>query len=172
MNKQDIAQQIQEKVEILTSFLEQLDAAAFVQTPNEKWTAAQQTQHLIKSVNPLNLALSLPKLTFLVYGKAKKHRNMEEVIKVYQDVLDNGGKSTSTFNPSSNANKLDKSKLIADLRKAYATYAKKIQQWTEDELDKYRVPHPLIGKLTMREMAYFTIYHIGFHTNSIKEINR
>jgi hypothetical protein len=26
-------------------------------------------------------------------------------------------------------------------------------------LDEYLLPHPLIGKLTIREILYFTIYH-------------
>lgn len=37
------------------------------------------------------------------------------------------------------------------------------QSKTCDELDKYILPHPLLGKLTIREMMYFTIYHVEHH---------
>jgi len=33
------------------------------------------------------------------------------------------------------------------------------EKWNEDELDQYQLPHPILGKLTIREMLYFTIYH-------------
>jgi hypothetical protein len=35
--------------------------------------------------------------------------------------------------------------------------------WSEDDLDNHRLPHPLLGKLTVREMLFFTLYHIQHH---------
>ncbi|NBX80802.1 MAG: DinB family protein, partial [Flavobacteriales bacterium] len=40
--------------------------------------------------------------------------------------------------------------------------------FTEDDLDKYVLPHPLLGKLTLREMLCFTIYHVKHHVEIIK----
>jgi hypothetical protein len=36
-------------------------------------------------------------------------------------------------------------------------------QWSEAELDRYTLPHPLLGDLTMREMLCFTLYHNQRH---------
>jgi hypothetical protein len=41
-------------------------------------------------------------------------------------------------------------------------------KWKDDQLDHYIAPHPLLGKLTLRELCYFTIYHAGHHLNIIK----
>jgi hypothetical protein len=30
------------------------------------------------------------------------------------------------------------------------------------------LPHPLLGKITIREMLYFTAYHVQHHENIIK----
>ena len=43
---------------------------------------------------------------------------------------------------------------------------------TEEELDTYLIPHPLIGKMTLRELLFFTVYHIGHHLKTIKNINK
>jgi len=44
----------------------------------------------------------------------------------------------------------------------------KLDKFTENELDRYILPHPLLGKLTLREMLFFTIYHIEHHEKLIK----
>ena len=41
---------------------------------------------------------------------------------------------------------------------------------SEKDLDKYILPHPLLGRMPLREMLFFTIYHTQHHTNSIKEL--
>ena len=35
--------------------------------------------------------------------------------------------------------------------------------WSERALDRYRLPHPLLGRLTVREMLLFTLYHSVHH---------
>ena len=40
---------------------------------------------------------------------------------------------------------------------------KKIELFSEQDLDSHILPHPLLGKLTFREMLYFTIYHVQHH---------
>jgi hypothetical protein len=32
-----------------------------------------------------------------------------------------------------------------------------IGRWHEDDLDRYRLPHPLLGKLTVREMLLVSV---------------
>ena len=43
-----------------------------------------------------------------------------------------------------------------------------LTNFTEGELDNLVLPHPLLGQLTIREMIYFTIYHVEHHTRNIK----
>ena len=52
---------------------------------------------------------------------------------------------------------LHKEKLIA-----------KIEKQTESDLDKYILPHPLLGKVTLREMLYFTIHHNEHHLELLR----
>jgi hypothetical protein len=39
----------------------------------------------------------------------------------------------------------------------------KISRYPEKKLDSLILPHPLLGKLTLREMLYFTNYHVIHH---------
>jgi hypothetical protein len=45
-----------------------------------------------------------------------------------------------------------------------------IEKTKEEDLDIYLIPHPIIGKITLREFLYFTIYHIEHHLNSMRNI--
>ena len=45
---------------------------------------------------------------------------------------------------------------------------RKIQKFSEANLDIYIVPHPALGILTMREMMYFTIHHVEDHLHQTK----
>jgi hypothetical protein len=38
-----------------------------------------------------------------------------------------------------------------------------MDKFSEAQLDEYVLPHPILGKLTIREMLYFTIYHATHH---------
>ncbi|MFN2437645.1 MAG: hypothetical protein ABR503_00495 [Chitinophagaceae bacterium] len=55
-----------------------------------------------------------------------------------------------------------------------------LNKYSEEEIDRFVLPHPLLGKLTLREMMYFTIYHVEHHhkitirnleTNNVVKIN-
>jgi hypothetical protein len=39
----------------------------------------------------------------------------------------------------------------------------RLGNFTEEDLDSYCLPHPLLGNLTMREMLYNAIYHVQHH---------
>ena len=49
-----------------------------------------------------------------------------------------------------------------------SSICKNLDKFSEEDLDKFILPHPLLGKLTMREMMYFTIYHAQHHENIVK----
>ena len=44
----------------------------------------------------------------------------------------------------------------------------KVEKQEEKELDIYILPHPLLGKVTLREMLYVTIHHNEHHLQLLK----
>ena len=45
-----------------------------------------------------------------------------------------------------------------------------LRNWRDTDLDKYFLPHPLLGKLTIREMLFFTLYHDRHHVNNVRKL--
>jgi len=89
-------------------------------------------------------------------------------VKKYLSQLENGGKATGIFIPKK-VNIEKGQKLKVDLKNEVRNLSSNIDKLTEEELDKYVLPHPILGKITMREMLYFTIYHVNHHEKNIKQ---
>jgi hypothetical protein len=45
--------------------------------------------------------------------------------------------------------------------------ARATERWSEGSLDRFRMPHVLLGKLTVREMLFFVLYHNLHHINVV-----
>jgi hypothetical protein len=55
--------------------------------------------------------------------------------------------------------------LISKYHRLKEKLIRKVLSYREGKLDHYILPHPLLGKLTLREMLFFTIYHNEHHLN-------
>lgn len=168
MNKTDTAQFIQNTHHSLIQYLGSLDEYSFLLSAIGKWSAAEQLDHLIKSVSPVNQALSLPNfLLKLIFGKANRpSKSYEELVEKYQGKLLAGGKAPKAFTPKKITFQ-QRDTILNKLEQLALAVSKKATQYTEDELDTLILPHPLLGKLTLREMLYFTGYHCTHHQNLI-----
>ena len=169
MNKEEIIQKLDTAYSQFTSYVNELTADEFEFAPEPKWSAGQQTEHLIKSTKPLVKGLSIPK--FLIkskFGQANRpSRSYEAVVERYKEKLDLGGTASSPYVPGK-VSASSQNKVTAELTETIARLNKKIAKWSEADLDKYVLPHPLMGKLTTREMLYFTIHHATHHQLLIK----
>ena len=149
-NKQEIIAALGEKINSFINYIAGLNKEEFESTPNGKWSAGQNLEHLIRAIQPLQQAYGLPKFVLhILFGKTNRpSRSYGEIVAKY------------------------KSKLTAGLIKKYEHQKKKliakIEKQTEENLDKYILPHPLLGKVTLREMLFFTIHHNEHHLESLK----
>lgn len=131
-----------------------------------KWSPAQQAEHLVKSVRPVTLAFGLPKfLLALIFGKANRpSRSYEELVARYQAKLAAGGTASRPFVPGIPANL---NRVYGRLARTVDALNRRIERFSEHELDALILPHPLLGKITLREMLYFTAYHAEHHRRLI-----
>ncbi len=141
-----------------------LSETAFVFQKKDKWSAGQQLDHINRAVSPVTLAFTLPKfLPELLFGKANRpSKNYEGLVEKYKNALSKGGKASGRFIPKT-INAQEKAHLTRKLNHTLERLNKKIDLFSEEDLDSYILPHPLLGKLTFREMLYFTIYHVQHH---------
>ena len=170
MNKESIIKELSEKHQSFTEYIQSLTDNEFIDKRNStKWSAGEQLQHIYLSVRPVNLAMLIPRfiLRFL-FGKPHQIRTYEELVVTYQKSLLNGGKAGSQFIPK-NVSIGKRKILIDDLTGLIKSLNEKIERLSEQDLDKYILPHPLIGKISIREMLYFTIYHVQHHHKTVVE---
>jgi len=168
-NKPQIISALNEKIDVFNSYILSLNQEQFEATPNGKWSAGQNLDHLIRAIKPLQLAYSLPKFALLIlFGKTNRSsRTYEELVTKYKSKLAAGGKASSPFIPPT-INFEKRENLIKKYNEQKQKLIARIENQSEKDLDVYILPHPLLGKVTLREMLYFTIHHNEHHLELLK----
>ena len=147
-----------------TWFLE-IPASDFFVRQGEIWSPSDNLDHLIKAVKPIARALKLPRITLqTMFGKAAKaSMTYEELCKLYRDEIAKGAQASGRYLPDQRSPVEDieeqKKSLLEKWSKTGDELVSAAEKWEENDLDRYQLPHPLIGKLTIREMLFFVIYH-------------
>lgn len=170
MNKTEIIAQLKIGYAAFADHVEGLsDADLLFSLNGEKWNAAQQTDHLCLSVAPLNKGLAAPAFALkAMFGKADRpSRSYDELVAFYQDGLAKGGTAPSNFRPPEFTAE-QKPELLSKLRYLTDKLCGLVDGFSEEKLDEIQLPHPLLGKLTLREMLYFTIYHAEHHLGHVR----
>ena len=164
MSKKELQQRLQKNHLRFIHHIRSLSDFDFLYVNQNKWTAGQQVDHIIKSIAPVNLAFSFPGfLLRILFGKANRpSRTFEALVEKYKLKLEAGGRATSRFIPHS-INLTDREKSLNHLQDLTHTLISRINSFSEEQLDTLILPHPLLGKLTLREMLYFTIHHVEHH---------
>ena len=138
----------------------------------EAWSPADNVRHLIKSTLPVTKALKLPGVVLrTLFGPAKNgSSSYDELVARYKSLLAAGG-NAGKFAPRTVAVPDDleawQLKLIIVCRDSVSDLRRAVERWPENDLDRYRLPHPLLGKITLREMLFFTLYHFDHHQQNV-----
>ncbi len=165
MNRTEIINELRRNYGAFSDYVANLPKDDFEFSLNgDKWAAGQQIEHLCLSVEPLVKGLRAPEFVMkAMFGKAEcPSVSYVELVARYQTALAAGGTATAPFRPN-DVHFGRKNELVGKLRELVDKLCVKIEKFDENKLDTLVLPHPLIGKLTMREMFYFTIYHAEHH---------
>lgn len=136
----------------------------FVRRVPGKWSPAEHVEHLRLSVRPLSLSFLIPGFALRIFGTARgSGRTYDEVVADYRERLARGAKASGPFIPRSLTRGADLDRLIAGFRAAQAGYADRLSAAEGPSLDSTLLPHPILGRMSMREMSFFTLYHLGHH---------
>ena len=171
MSKEEIIKELDNACVKFIEYCSEIDPASFYFQPAEKWSIAQNVQHLTISANTTKLAFSLPKFIVKIYaGKPNRDsRSYDELVSKYKLKLQQGGKASGRFIPQKIRENQEKTVMLERFKKAMNKLKDTIERnWKDDQLDQYIAPHPLLGKITLRELCYFTIYHTYHHLDIIK----
>jgi hypothetical protein len=169
----DIAQITQELVDRHYDFMHTLKCLSdrdFQRKPVNKWTAGQQLEHIVKSVRQVDKAFGLP--LFVLQEKfgllERPSVSYQEVVKNYLKVLKENPDYVLPEHFAPEEIPLEsRDKKLEELQNLINSLCEHALQIKEEELDTYILPHPVMGKLSLREVLYFKIYHVQHHDKQI-----
>ena len=169
-SKDEIAIALTASFQAVNAAVSETQDAIFLQRPNNKWSIAEQLQHLIQSNFPVASALKRPPERLATFGQPDQPtRTYDQLRALYMEVLKGGLKAGGSFIPVVNPED-QKAVLLQNWNNIDQKFQERLAEWPEQEMDQYVIPHPAIGKFSLREMLFFTIFHNLHHLKSIKSI--
>ena len=164
MTKEEICNNLESEHRKFTDYITSLNDEAFLKSPEGKWYPGQHLDHIIRSVSAVRQALRLPKMILkIIFPKANRvSKSYEGLVEKYTSKLQQGGRAAGRFIPSP-VQPAQKNNLIEKLNQLVTKLCGHLNDYQEEDLDSITLPHPLLGRLTLREMLYFTIYHVQHH---------
>ena len=172
-SKEEIVAALTHSFQQLDNLCRAVDPPLFNVSKEGKWTPAENFQHLVTATRMTSLAFSLPKwMPRLLYGLPKRtSHGYSKVVDNYQRKLNQGAKASGPYVPKKI--KYEPAKLQHQLAKEGERLVRLIAtKWSDEQLDAYQVAHPILGLLTLRELAYFNIYHNGHHADILQKYYR
>ncbi len=172
MKKEQIAEILEEKHQNLFDWLENQPKNLWEKGSEKKWTTGQHTLHLADSLALLNKALKYPK--FLLKYKFgicnRATRDYETIVKKYHEKLAVNQERATNFNKDLKIPLLsEKEILINKLNTGSKKLQKKLKILKDKDLDRLLLPHPLMGRMTLREIIMWTAHHTEHHTKTLTE---
>jgi hypothetical protein len=139
----------------------------------DRWSPAVHIRHLTRSTRPVMQALALPRwIVRLRFGRATTaSRSFDQLVADYRAALAAGGQAPPAFVPVPNTGATTHEARVAILHswdRSIRGVEQHAARWRDSDLDLLRLPHPLLGQLTVREILLFTVYHTAHHLRLIE----
>jgi hypothetical protein len=126
-------------------------------------------EHLFLSVKPLAGLFGTPQVMIEKWGKHNgATRGYNEIVSALREKLDNG--TGFQWNSIDLATEPTKGEQIIKYEIVNEKFLERAGSFTDEELDTYQVPHPLLGLLSVREFLGFTLYHNQRHHAMLKKL--
>lgn len=173
MNKVEIVKELDMQYGKFIDYLQGLNTDELEFRCQEKWSAREQLEHIVMCIKPVVQVFEMPKpLIKQNFGEEeRKNRSYQELLDEYLQKLSVGGKAPIQYIPKKD-NTNQKDQLVASLKSLVDKLTLKLDGFEEYELESLVIPHPLLGKITLKEMLYNVIYHVQHHKNqAIKNLD-
>lgn len=157
--------------EVITWVTDKPEDAFNKELIENKWTIAGHVYHLIKTTKAVTKGMAMPKLGLrAAFGKSNRpERDYEGMLEKYTTTLANTNVTAPSSYESEPGRTFDREELIKRFNGELNDFINALEKWKEEDMSKYIMPHPAIGKCTIREFAYFTILHTRHHYNVLED---
>lgn len=155
----------------LRAFYSQLSEDVFFKRPPVGWSPAGNVRHLINATVALLIGLYVPRLFLrILFGKNDQPSRRTSLIRdEYLAHLDAGATAgLYTPLPVPRVRSAGQERLLNRLEKISLYLSRRLESFSEEELDRLRLPHPILGRRSIREMLLFQILHNEHHTGKVR----
>lgn len=172
MTKEDIVDLLEKEHLLLFNWLDKQPEENWIKGPKGKWSTGQHVLHLVDSLKKLNKALSYPKFILKTkFGITNRElRDYKTVSKKYQEKLAVNQEKAKNYNHGMKIPNLkEKNQLLNTLQIQNKKLQHKTNKWKDTHLDNLILPHPLMGKMPIREIIMWTAHHTAHHTKILND---
>src|ERR1041385_3003058 len=151
---------------VVTGYFGSLPADRAFAGDSDRWSPAHHLVHLTKVCTSIAGGLRLRTLPAHSTGRSRGYAEVRDaaatsLASASKDrLLDMGRKVGLPAGASLRALVETYAREAADMRAAAA-------QWSEEDLDRFAMKHPLMGELTVREMLLFVVVHERHHLRGV-----
>ncbi len=168
-NRREIIEALEAAHEVGVEYWSRLQTREFFAPIGLSWSPAEHVRHLTRSMTPLLPVLRVPRMALRVmFGSADvPSRSYDALDAMYARALAAGG-TAGRFAPSpepADGNIIRLNAIMDAHSETLRGLTQSMERWTESQLDMHRLPHPLLGRLTVREMMLFTLLHNQHHVD-------
>lgn len=137
----------------------------------KQWSIAEHIKHLIISIDSSALPFKLPSLILqIMFGKIQRNEyTYSQLEEIYNSKLKLGAKASGKYANVDRNTFQTKEQMLTQLESSYSKFIESALKCSVKKLSHCCVPHPILGKLTLRELVYFTTFHTYHHIESIKK---
>jgi hypothetical protein len=167
VDKSDVIAALESNAQSIVEFFSSLPDRQFFDGDPDRWGPAHHLLHLTRSSESIEPALRS--------GALPLHPTTRS--RTYAEVRDAAAASVAAT-PKDTLRDMGRTVVIApglpraDIVDAFASASARLRTaaaaWTEDALDRQALVHPLMGRLTVREMLFFTVMHERHHLKLVR----
>ena len=176
LSREDLVSALSASERDVADFFASLTADELVLRVESAWTATEQLTHLNTAVSAVAKGFAVPRILLRVrYGRSTSSGRSYTLLRDdYRGRLAAGGRASGPFVPdhqmlSAAQGEALRHDLLVRWRRVNGRLREAVASWGENDLDTIRMPHPLLGKISAREMLYFTLYHAEHHVAATRK---
>lgn len=170
--KDQLIQDLKKSFQQLINWINEQPESQFNEVILEgKWTIAGHLYHLIKTTKGVSQGMVMPKLGLkTMFGKNNRtERTFQEMADKYNaTIIQQNVAAPGQFEAKADRTFV-RPALISRFEEELNDFIKALDNWEEADMSIYVLPHPVIGKCTIREFIYFTIIHTDHHLETLTE---
>lgn len=166
MEKQELLKAFKDNHQKFTQYIAHLDPEKFTYNSPNKWSAGQQLMHVLLTLTPFPKIL--PSQSYIAEKFGTIDRTTWDYATVLNNYLKTERKAPEQFVPDGVIAADQKEEIMSGIQHHIEIITSLLTDYSEAALDTLCIPHPLLGKLSVREMFYLMSYHPLHHLKQIE----